>query len=72
MGTWEKPPGGVKLIELSHLKVRGNHTFPQKWREKDKKSFFFFVLRQPYVSLGFLIVEVSRSFSDTAHSIGFL
>ena len=33
-------------------------------------DFSFFMARQPHWGLGFLIVEVSRSHSDTPHSVG--
>ena len=33
---------------------------------------FFFVARQPLWDQGLLIVEASRSYSDTPHSVGLL
>jgi hypothetical protein len=38
----------------------------------EKKYIFFLVVRQPLMGQGLLIVEVSRSHSDTAHSVGLL
>ena len=35
-------------------------------------NFFFFVVRQPLLGLGFLTVEVSRSHSDTPHLVALL
>jgi hypothetical protein len=39
---------------------------------QDTNIFFFSMVRQPLVSLGLLIVEASRSHSDTPHSVGLL
>jgi len=38
----------------------------------EKNSLFLYVAQQPYSGLGHLIVEVSRSYTDTPHSVGIL
>jgi hypothetical protein len=62
--------------EPSDTKVAGNFLHSRGLYECLCRArwidFSFFMARQPQWGLGFLIVEVSRSHSDTPHSVGLL
>ena len=59
------PIGGRPVQENSY-------GFLSAERKTPKKGFFSPMTQQPIVGQGSLIVEASRSHSDTPHSVGFL
>jgi hypothetical protein len=54
------------------VRYTNNHLLDSRKINNNQPVIFFSMSRQPIVGQGFFIVEVSRSHSDTPHSVGLL